>query len=404
MGLLSTFRLALASLLVHKGRSALTTLGIVIGISAVVALVSAGNGARGKLDQRLENAGKNLIIVRPGGRTGNGIITDFKPLSADDAEAIQKEVGPLLLGAIPWQAAPRLVSSRLGHSPTVLIGTSPNFPQGANWTVVRGRAFTDKDCQSTAPVCLLGQTAVHNLFPTLAEPVGEKVQVGRLQLVVIGLLGPKGTTPLGVDQDDQIFMPLPTLQRKVVSREGVDMILANVRSSDSIKEAEQAIVRVLRQRHHLRPDAGNDFDVSSVGELSGFAVTLTTTLQILVAVIASISLIVGGIGIMNIMLVSVTERTREIGIRMAVGASPAAILVQFLMEAIVLALLGGTAGVLVGVTGAVGLARLADWPAVISPAIVLLAFAVTAAVGLFFGFYPAWKASRLDPIDALRYE
>jgi putative ABC transport system permease protein len=404
MSFAAAIRLALATLLVHKGRSALTGLGIVIGAGAMVALVSAGDGARGRLDDRLESAGKNLIIVRPGGRTPSGMVADYRPLTEDDAAAVRREVGPLLVGVVPWQTAPCLASSRAGRGPTTVAGSWPEFRRVCNWQVTGGRLFNHSDLKRAAPVCLLGQTVRRRLFPDGADPVGEKVALGPVRLVVVGVLGPKGTTPLGEDQDDQIFVPLSTLQRKIVGRESIAMLLAAARSLDGIDGAQQEIIKVLRRRHHVKPDAVGDFDVSNVQELAAFAVTMTATLQLLVAVIASLALVVGGVGIMNIMLVSVTERTQEIGLRMAVGARPGDILLQFLAEAVTLALLGGAAGVALGIAAGVGLARAAGWPTVVSPAAVVVAFAVTAAVGVFFGYYPAWKASRLDPIEALRYE
>jgi putative ABC transport system permease protein len=400
----SALRLALATLLLNKGRSALTGLGIVIGVSAMVALVAAGDGARSKLDDRLDSAGKNLLIIRPGGRTSSGLVADYQPLTEGDAAALRREVGSLLVGVVPWQTTPALASSRAGSAPTVIVGSTPDFQRVCNWQVAHGRLFDAEEARRAAPVCLVGQTALRHLFPGRPDPVGETLVVGALRLRVVGVLGPKGTTPLGVDQDDQVFVPLATLQRKLVGKENVEMLLAAARSLDAIDEARQGITRVLRRRHHIKADAAPDFDVSSVQELSAFAVTMTATLQVLVGAIASISLVVGGVGIMNIMLVAVTERTREIGIRMAVGATPADVLAQFLIEAVVLALFGGAIGVALGIAAAAGVARAADWPTIISPSVVLLAFAVTAAVGVFFGYYPAWKASRLDPIDALRYE
>jgi putative ABC transport system permease protein len=400
----SALRLALATLLLNRGRSALTGLGIVIGVSAIVALVSAGDGARTKLDDRLESAGKNLIIIRPGGRTATGMVAEFQPLTEGDVAALQREVGSLLVGVVPWQEANALAVSRAGRTSTAVVGTTPDFPRVCNWQVTRGRLFDAEESKRAAAVCLIGQTVVRRLFPDRTDAVGERIVVGALRLRVIGVLGSKGATPLGFDQDDQIFVPLSTLQRKLAGRESLAMLLAAARSLDSLEETQAEIARTLRRRHHVKVGAAPDFDVSSVQELSAFAVTMTRTLQVLVGVIASISLLVGGVGIMNIMLVSVTERTREIGIRRAVGATPADVLSQFLVEAVVLALIGALLGVVLGIAATVAVALVAGWPVIVSPGSILLAFAVTAGVGAFFGYYPAWKASRLDPIAALHYE
>jgi putative ABC transport system permease protein len=405
MTFLAALRQALSALLVHKGRTALTSLGIVIGIGAVIALVAAGEGAREKLDERLASAGKDLIIIRPGRQgMGPGLTLDTVPLTSRDVEAIRKEAGSLLIGVAPWQVMPRLVSTRTSTWHTVLVGTTPDFERVGEWRVVQGRWFSPDDVKKYAPVCLLGQTVRRKLFPDQANPLDAMVRVGTLRLRVIGVLGSKGYTPLGIDQDDQIFMPLDLLQRDLAGKETLAMILANARSADTITPAKTAIVHALRRQHHLRPGAADNFDVSSVQELAELAIVVTRTLQVLVAIIGGIALLVGGIGLMNIMLVAVTERTREIGIRMALGATPGNVLMQFLLEAVTLALLGGLIGVALGLAAAALLAREANWPVVVSPIAIGLAFGVTTAVGIFFGYYPAWKASRLDPIEALRYE
>jgi putative ABC transport system permease protein len=403
MSFLSAIRVAFAALLVNKGRSALTSLGIVIGISAVIAMVAAGGGARRKLDDRLESVGKNLILIRAGARNQQGLVADFVPLSSDDAAAIRKEAGPYLTGAAASQMVQRLASTRTGNWFTTITGSTPDIQHVRNWSVSCGRFYTEDDVKKREHVCLIGQTVRRKLFPDKPNPVGEKVRIDRLPLRVIGVLGEKGRSPTGADQDDQIFVPLTAL-REIVGEERIGLIVAAARSEDLIEKGKEVIVRVMRQRHHLRPNAPDDFDVSSVREMAELAEILTTTMQILTAIIASISLVVGGIGIMNIMLVSVTERTREIGIRMAVGATAADVLIQFLLEAMALALIGGIIGISLGIGGAYGLARIAGWPLDVSPTVVMIAFAVSAGVGIFFGYYPALKASRLDPIEALRYE
>ncbi len=404
MSFISAIRVALGALLVNKGRSALTSLGIVIGISAVIAMVAAGSGARFKLDDRLESVGKNLILIKPGARNQQGITISFVPIKRDDAVAIRKQVGAYLVGVAESAFHPCLASSRYGHHATILVGSTPDLQRIRGWKMAYGHFYTEEDVRAAAPVCLVGQSVRQKLFPDKADPVGYTIQVDRLPLRIIGVLAEKGRSPTGADQDDQIFVPITTLQQKITGDEAIAIIVAAAKSEDLIEKAKDEIIRVMRHRHHLRPGMPDDFDVSTVREMAELAVILTTTMQLLTAVIASISLVVGGIGIMNIMLVSVTERTREIGIRMAIGATPADVLIQFLIEAVVLALVGGVIGISLGILGAVGVANLANWPVVVQPAVVILAFAVAAGVGVFFGYYPALKASRLDPIEALRYE
>jgi putative ABC transport system permease protein len=345
MSFLSAIRVALAALLLNKGRSILTSLGIVIGISAVIAMVSAGDGARYKLDERLEKVGKNLILVNPGGRTQQGMMADFVPLTRQDAAAIRKQVGPLLVGVAETQMNIRLVSTRGGHHVAALVGSVPELKRIRNWQVLYGRFYTDEDIQRMARVCLIGQTVRRELFPNRPDAVGETVRIGNVPLQIIGVLGEKGRSPTGADQDDQIFLPISTLQHQIVGEDKLSVIVSASRSDEDIEKAKDEIVRVMRERHRIKPGLTDDFNVSTVQEMAEIAYILTATMQLLVTVIASISLVVGGIGIMNIMLVSVTERTREIGIRMAVGATSADVLIQFLIEAVVLALVGGVIGI-----------------------------------------------------------
>jgi putative ABC transport system permease protein len=404
MSFFSAIRVALSALLVNKGRSMLTSLGIVIGISAVIAMVSAGSGARYKLDDRLESVGKNLILIKAGSRTQQGIVADYNPLKSEDAAAIRKQLGPMLVGVAESQFTQRIVSTANVNHGTLIVGSVPDLKRIRNWKLAYGQFYTDDDVKRLAPVCMLGQTARKKLFPDRPDPIGEVVRAGHLQLRVIGVMEEKGRSPTGADQDDQIFVPITTLQRKLTGDDSIAIIVTATRSEEMIEKAKDDIIRVMRDRHHIKVGGTEDFDVSTVREMAELAVILTTTMQVLIAIIASISLVVGGIGIMNIMLVSVTERTREIGIRMAIGATPGDVLVQFLIEAVVLALVGGIIGISLGIGGAVGLANVANWPVVVQPAVVLIAFLVAAGVGIFFGYYPALKASRLDPIEALRYE
>ena len=403
MSFLAAVRVALAALLAHKGRAALTSLGIIIGIGAVTALVSAGDGARHKLDQQLDILGKNMILVKPGSYRQEGGVT-LDTLTPGDADAIRKEVGPLIVGVTVTQTTFR---NALGPGGTKwftsFVGASPDLREVRGWTVAQGRFYNDDDEKRSAPVCLIGQTVRKKLFPNNVSPVGEWIRADRTRLQIIGILGGKGRAITGADQDDQVFVPITTLQHKLVGAEHIGLILTAARADDQVDTVKEKVIHVLRRRHHTRAGA-DDFEVSSVREMVQIAFVFTNTLRLLVAIIASISLVVGGVGIMNIMLVSVTERTREIGIRMAVGATPQNILTQFLLESLVLSGLGGALGVLFGLGAAVGIARAVDWPVVVSPALVLIAAAVSAGVGIFFGYYPAWKASRLQPIEALRFD
>ncbi len=403
MNLFSAIRIALDALLGNKTRTALTSLGIVIGISAVIALVSAGEGARSKLDDRLGSLGKNLIVVRPGSRSSQGMIADFAPLAIADADAIRHQLRPMLVGVAPTQLTQRIASSPSASVPTTICGATAELSPVRLWHSRTGRFLTEDDDKRQALVCIVGATVRKKLFPRETNPLGQVVRIDRLRFRVIGVLADKGRSPTGADQDDQIMVPLTTLQRKLAGEERLSSILTAVPDEAMLDRAKQEIGRILREKHHLKPGA-ETFDVSSVNEIAALAKVVSATLQGLIVVIASISLLVGGIGIMNIMLVSVTERTREIGLRMAVGATPFDVLTQFLLEAMVLSMLGGLIGIGVGIAAALSLAKLAHWPLILSPAAVMIACAVSAAVGIFFGYYPAWKASRLDPIEALRYE
>lgn len=404
MNLAGAFWVALGALRTHKGRSALTSLGIVIGIGAVIALVAAGDGARCKLDERLESIGKTMILIRAGVRTDQGAIADYTPLTAADADAIRRALGRRLTGVAEVQMSHRLATTRHGSWPVMVVGSTPEVRAIRHWEAAQGRFYTADDVKKQAAVCLLGQTVRERLFPGDANPVGQTVRIDKTQFRVIGIAAAKGRSATGADQDDQVFVPLTTLQQRLAGEAKVNLILAAARDENSLTEACAAITQTMRDRHRLKAGEPADFDVSSVQELAGLAVVVTGTMTGLSAVIASISLLVGGIGIMNIMLASVAERTREIGLRMATGATGGAILAQFLLEAATLALLGGLVGVLLGLLAAGGLARALGWPLVVRPAVIGVTCGVSASVGLFFGFYPAWKASRLDPIEALRTE
>jgi putative ABC transport system permease protein len=403
MSFLSAIRVALDALLVHKGRSFLTSLGIVIGISAVIAMVSAGEGARLLLEDRLSSLGKNLILIRSGTPVSQVMTAGGTPLTRDDARAIRQRLGYELTGVAEVQQLQRLVSRHALHHPTAVTGTTPELPPVRGWEVQNGRFLTDDDLKKMADVCVLGATLKDKLFPNQASAIGQTVRLDVLELRVIGEMVPKGRSPLGFDQDDQLWLPLTTLQRKLGGGDRLTMIVTSTHSAEEIDRVKADITALLRQQRHVQPGNEN-FDVSSVNEITDLARTVTTVLQLLVAIVAGISLVVGGIGVMNIMLVSVTERTREIGIRMAVGATPANVLSQFLIEALALSLAGGLIGLTLGLAASFVMAGFIGWPLVISPLAIVAACGVSGAVGIFFGYYPAWKASRLEPIEALRHE
>jgi putative ABC transport system permease protein len=403
MGFLTALRLALGALLVHKGRSTLTSLGIVIGTGAVIAMVSAAGGARAKLDERLDNVGKNLILIRPGSRTQHGTLADMKPLTNEDAAFVRKHLKGLVTGVAEVQVSMRLASTRIRNCPTMITGTAPDMKSVRGWVVEHGRFLTEEDQKKQAAVCVLGQTVREKLFPDNPNPVGQSVRIDQMPFRVIGVTLPKGRSPIGGDQDDQIFIPTSTMQRKLTNVESLVMIITSINDMSQLNKIKDDLNRILRERRHVKMGQ-EDFDVSNVQEMAEIAEIMAKTMQILIGVIASISLVVGGIGIMNIMLVSVTERTREIGIRMAIGATPSDVLTQFLLEALALSLAGGLVGISLGMAAAVGLAIFAGWPIFIDYRMVVLSFAISGTVGVFFGYYPALKASRLDPIEALRYE
>jgi putative ABC transport system permease protein len=405
MSFFSAIRVALAALLVNKGRSVLTSLGIVIGISAVIAMVSASGGLRGFVDERLDRLGTNLILIEAGGRTGEKMITDFTPLTIDDANAMRSKLKHLLREVAPSQMTMQVVYAGNRSHPARVVGSTHSLQQIRKWEVESpGRFYSEDDDKNASRVCVIGYKAWKALFPNQRSPVGESLRIGNTQLRILGVLKEKGASPTGADQDDQILLPLNTLQRYIKGDNNVQLILAAARDKAKIKTATKEIEELMRKRHGLRKSANNDFHVRSVDDEAQAGLAILDSIQALTVVIASISLIVGGIGIMNIMLVSVTERTREIGIRMAIGATPGDVLRQFLIEAVVLASVGGIIGITLGIAAAAGVGLALNWPVEPNTPIIVLAFVVAAGVGVFFGFYPARKASRLDPIEALRYE
>lgn len=404
----STLRISFRALKVNKMRSALTMLGIIIGVGAVIAMLAIGTGASKRIAEQISSMGSNLLIILPGATTSGGVRmgSGTQPtLTMGDADAMQKEcpavsdVAPILSG---------IAQVVFGHQnwSTGVVGTTPSMLTVRDWPVAAGRSFSDQDVKSATKVCLLGQTVVDNLFGDMS-PVGQVTRIKKVPFTVIGVLSMKGQSAQGQDQDDTIYVPVTTAQKKLFGTTFpgmVRIIMVKAKSTQDLPAAEKQINDLLKQRHRIGPKQENDFTVRNLTQIMQTAEQSTKVMALLLGAIASVSLIVGGIGIMNIMLVTVTERTREIGIRMAIGAKTWDIRLQFIIEALTLSLIGGVAGIIVGISGSKILSMLAGWSTIVSPFSILIAFGFSGLVGIFFGFYPAYKASLLDPIEALRYE
>jgi putative ABC transport system permease protein len=404
----STIKISFRALWVNKMRSALTMLGIIIGVGAVIAMVAVGTGASRKISEQISSMGSNLLIILPGATTAGGVRmgAGTQPtLSMGDAEAILKEcpavseVAPILNGVA------QIVFGHLNWS-TGVVGTSPGMLVVRDWELSSGRPFIQQDVKSATKVCLLGQTVVDNLFGD-QNPVGQTIRIKNVPFTVIGVLAEKGQSAQGQDQDDTILIPVTTAQKKLFGTQFpgmVRIIMVKAMSAEDMSAAEKQVTELIRQRHHIGQKQDNDFSVRNLTQIMQAQEQSTKVMTLLLGAIASVSLLVGGIGIMNIMLVSVTERTREIGIRMAIGAKTWDIRLQFIIEALTLSLIGGVMGIITGVSTAVILSSVSGWPTVVSVLSILSAFSFSGFIGIFFGFYPAYKASLLNPIDALRYE
>jgi putative ABC transport system permease protein len=407
--LLMTMRAALRALHRNKMRSALTTLGIVIGVAAVIAMVSIGRGANVAVQQQIASLGTNLLMVIPGATTSGGARSGWggmSTLTVRDGEAIRAEA--TAVEDVTWfkRSIAQVVYGDANWS-TSVQGTTASYSNVRQWPVAKGSFFTQRDDVTASRVAVLGQTVVDNLFGPGEDPIDATIRVKDVPFRVIGVLTRKGQTTWGQDQDDVVVMPFGTAERRVLGTEilgSVDMIFVTAASQGELAAAEEQVTELLRDRHRIQPGQDDDFTVRDLNEMAQASASASQVMTRLLLAVASISLLVGGIGIMNIMLVSVTERTREIGIRMAVGAKSRHILLQFLVEAITLSFVGGLGGVLLGVSTARLVSTLAGWPTLISPGAVLGSLLFSGAVGVFFGFYPARKAARLDPIAALRYE
>jgi putative ABC transport system permease protein len=408
MDLWQSLKIAFNALRVNKMRSVLTMIGITIGIASVIAMVAVGAGAERIISDQISSIGTNLIVVIPGSMKAGGVQMGpgaVPTLTIDDGRAIKAECPSVIAAAPNIRTGGQIVFANQNWS-TQITGITPDFLVVRDWPVVYGRSFTQSDIDNASKNCIIGQTIVKELFGSV-NPLGKVIRIHKVPFRVIGVLKKKGQSPQGTDQDDTVLIPLTTAQRKVFGSpfpNAVGGIVVKARSKDAISRAEAEITALLRQRHHIGSKKEDDFTVKNLSELLSVAATSSRAMSLLLGAIASISLIVGGIGIMNIMLVSVTERTREIGIRMAVGASEEDILLQFITEAVLLTLFGGIVGIVFGVAGATVISRFFGWPTLVSIKAIVVAAVFSAGVGVFFGFYPARKASSLNPIDALRYE
>ena len=404
-----TLRAAWRALRRNKMRSALTMLGIVIGVAAVIAMVSVGQGANAAVQKEIESLGTNLLMVVPGATTAGGARSGWggvSTLTRGDAEAVRRECPSV--GEVTYfrRQVVQVVNGAQNWS-TVAQGTTTSYVNVRDWNVSEGNFFSQRDDEAANRVVVIGQTVVKQLFAPGEDPVGAQIRIKEVPFIVIGVLEAKGQSSYGQDQDDVLLMPFNTAVRRVIGTQfvgTVDMIFASAISGPTIEQAQNEITVLLRERHRVQRSDDDDFTVRNLYELAKAREGANQVMATLLLSVASISLLVGGIGIMNILLVSVTERTREIGIRMAIGAKSRHILLQFLIEAITLSTIGGVAGALIGIVGAKAISYFASWPTVVSVPAIIGSILFSGAVGVFFGFYPARKASRLDPILALRYE
>jgi putative ABC transport system permease protein len=389
----------------NKLRAFLTMLGIIIGVGAVIAMVAIGEGAKATIRSQIASLGTNVLIILPGTSVQGGVRTGsggVNTLVDSDARAMMREL-PAIAFASPALRRNEQIVARNLNWPTLTQGVGPEFQQIRDWQVAEGRFIHEGDIESAAKVAVVGETVVNQLFGN-DDPIDAVIRIRNIPFRVVGVLAPKGQTSQGTDQDDTIIIPYTTMQKRLMRITFVQSIVASAINAERLPEAQAQITALLRQRHRIGPDREDDFYIRNLSDIAEAASSSARVMAVLLGTVASISLLVGGIGIMNIMLVSVTERTREIGIRMAVGARGKDIMLQFLVEAVVMAATGGSIGILLGIGSSEVLNDWAQWPTHISATIIAIAFFFSGAVGVFFGFYPARKAASLDPIEALRYE
>jgi putative ABC transport system permease protein len=401
----STVNVALRALRRNKMRSVLTALGIIIGVGAVIAMVGIGNGAKAQVEAQIASLGQNVILIFSGSTTSSGIRTGWGgagTLKVEDAEAIRREV-PGVVGVSEEVVSTTQVAAGNQNWFTRIYGESADYFDIRQWPLADGAPFTSQDVRSANKVCVIGRTTATQIYGN-ENPIGQILRIREVPFTVTGVLTPKGLSTQGVDQDDIVIMPYTSAMKRAIGGTTLRNINVQIGDARQVEAAQQQIISLLRQRHNIRPGRDDDFTVRNQQEIAEAATATSRVMTLLLGAIAGVSLVVGGIGIMNIMLVSVTERTREIGVRMAVGAHSSDILTQFLIEAVTLSSVGGLIGIICGIGASKILSAYAHWPTLISVSSIAIAFLFAAAVGIFFGFYPARTAARLDPIEALRYE
>ncbi|MXV15229.1 FtsX-like permease family protein [Pedobacter sp. HMF7056] len=406
MNIFNLIRLALRALQRNKLRALLTMLGIIIGVAAVITMMSIGEGSKQSIQSSLSNMGSNMITISPQSNQQGGARTQgssIQTLTIDDVKALKRDATKISALSPAVSSSGQTIKGALNW-PTTIQGVAPEYLDIRKLSVKEGIMFSDDAVRSSAKVCLLGQTVVDNLFSAGEDPVGQTIRFNRIPFQVIGVLSPKGQSSFGQDQDDIILAPYTTVQKRILSRIYFSNVYASAINEDASEAATQEVTSILRESHRLRDSDEDDFRVRTQAELIQTLGSTSSMMTTLLTAVAGISLVIGGIGIMNIMYVSVTERTREIGLRMSIGARGTDILLQFLIEAIMISITGGVIGVLLGVSSSMIVSSTLNWPTVISRSSILLSFIVCAITGIFFGYYPAQKASRLDPIEALRYE
>lgn len=406
MNFVNLFRIAIRALSGNKFRGFLTMLGIIIGVAAVITMLAIGQGSKKSIQDQISTMGSNMINVRPGTGQFGGVrqsASSMQTLKLEDYEAIVNQ-GEYITDVSPEVSSSGQVIFGANNAPTSAYGVNPSYLDIRKYVVAEGSMFTDSDVKTSAKVCVIGQTVVDNLFTNGEDPIGQTIRFNKIPFTVIGVLESKGDNTMGQDQDDMILAPYTTIMKRVLAITYIQSIAASAVSEDATEDAIASIEDILRQQHKIASGAEDDFNVRSQKELISMMSSTTDMMTILLACIAGISLLVGGIGIMNIMYVSVTERTREIGLRMSIGAKERDILMQFLIESILLSVTGGIIGVILGISNAYIVNMVMAWPIDIELYTIVLSFVVCSATGIFFGWYPAKKASDLDPIEALRYE